>query len=769
MSPKKERHATLRQLRDVAFAIFPARDSRPENKLKNAKRPFHELRVHEVEVNILKGGLRRIQLEFKASRDQFSLLHYATPVGHLTLDTADRIRRGNLTAGQFLGVARQQLLGRYLAQFATTDVETDFTRPLARAFGGLSQHEALMAAPRAGRVMFYAWLVMIVEPADEARPKQCLVALDDVASLHHAERHACEYLAQLMEITAFAMDSMITVDGPFRVILFNRAVETMLGRRAEEMMGWPINSLIRTGIAEMRSKGQGSGTAAGDGAPMENGFFRWGEQRAVGVEFPLEASVSEVELDGSIFRTAILRHVFRRLQAEAEHMKLAAILANSSEAILIRDGENIITTWNCGAEKMFGYPAAEIEGDPDTMLASSLNDAHTRTSTAEGEGNPLRERIDATPASKIGEIRTASVKPSPLLNAGVAIRDISETLPDVARQRVAEQTIPEREAAFTYFFDDAPIGLVWVRPGGVAARTNQTNLSIVGRTKASVVGRPAARRFADPKSAAKIAAELRRHHTVKNFRSELKTADGSRVHVMIDAIRADLRRRLMCTHWFIRDITAWIDLENRFLKAIEEERMLLGAELHDDPGQQLTGIRYLYAAESLVQMTKAKKHSMRAKKISPLLHRAITPVGLLAAGSSAMGVEDLGLDEAVLGAAESIRSRYKCECNLRCDRRVRFDDQATQIHVYRIIQVAMTNAVRHSQAGRIDVSVLRKSGAVKVTVEDDGRSVNAAHDDRGSGISLKIIRYRADAWGGSVAVEPQDSGGGLLTCLIPVQ
>lgn len=764
VSPKKGRHATFNQLREAALAIFPARASRPGKKLKNAKLPFHELSVQEVEVKIQNGELQPIQLELEASRDRVSLLYDGVTVGYLKLDTAGRICDANLKAGRLLGVARQDLLNRYLAQFATTDVETEFTRLLARAFGGISQYEGLMATRRAGRVMVYARLLIIVEPAHEARPTQCQVAFDDVTSLHHAERHAREYLAQLMGITAFAMDGIINMGGQFRVMLFNRTAETMLGRRAEGMTGRPINSLIRTGLAEMRPKGQGSGTAAGDGAPMVNGFFGVGGQRADGAEFPLEASVSEGEVDGSIFYTAILRHVSRRLQAEAERMRLAAILDNSSDAIPTRDRENIITTWTCGEEKSFGYTAAEIVGNPYAMLSSRLNHAHTRTSAAEVEGNPLRERIDATPATKNGGIRTISVKQSPLRNAGGEITDISGTLRDVTRQRVAEKNIRKSEAAFADFFDDALIRLVSVRPGGLGARTNQTNLSMVGRTKASVVGRPAARRFANPKSAWKMAAEIRRPHTVKNFRSELKTADGSRVHVMIDAIRADPRRRLMYTHWLIRDITARIDLKNRFLKAIEEERMLLGGELHDDLGQQLTGIRYLCEAEALVKTTKAKEHSMRAKKIAPLLHRAITYVELQAAGLSAVGVEGLGLDQAVLGLAESIRLVYKCECNVRCVRRVHFDDQATQIHVYRIIQEAMNNAVRHSHAGRIDVSALRKSGVVRVIVENDGRGVNAARADRCSGMSLKIIRYWADACGGSVAVEPQDSGG----CYSPV-
>lgn len=767
--PKKGRHATFNQLSDAAFAIFPARASRPGKKLKNAKRPFHELSVHEVGVNTQNGELQRIELELEASRNRFPLLYDGAPVGYLTLDTAGPIGEAKLMAGRLLGVARQELLDRYFAQFATTAVETEFTRLLTRAFGGLSQHEGLMATRRAGRVMFYARLVITVERADEARPTQCLVAFDDVTSLYLTERNAREYLAQLMGITAFAMDGMITVDGPFRVMLFNRAAETRLGRRSEGMMGRPINLLTRTGIAEMRPKGQGSGTAAGDGAPMVNGFFRVGGQRADGAEFPLEASVSEVEVDGSIFHTAILRHVSRRMQAEAERRRLAAILDHSSDAIPNRDRENIITTWNCGVENMFGYTVAEIVGNPNAMLASRLNHAHTRTSAAEGEGNPLRERIDATPATKNGGIRTVSVKQSSLRNAGGEITDISETLRDVTRQRVAEKIIRESEAAFTDSFEDGSIGLVSVRPGGVGARTNQINLSMVGRTKTSVVDQPAAHRFADPESVGKLSAELRRHHTVENFRSELKTADGSRVDVLIDAIRADPMRGQMYTHWFIRDITARIDLENRFLKAIEEERMLLGAELHNDLGQQLTGIRYLCDAKALVQTTKVKKHSMRAKKIALVLHRAITPVGLLAAGLSAVGVEGIGLDEVVLGVAESIRSLYKCECNVRCDRRVHFDDQATQIHVYRFIQEAMNNAVRESHAGRIDVSAPRKSGAVKFTVEDDSRGVNAARADRGSGISLKIIRYRAEACGGSVVVEPQDSGGVLLTSLIPVQ
>jgi len=768
VSSKKGRRVTSKQLGDAARAILPAGASRRGSKRENKGRSVRELSVHEVELSVKNRELQRVQLELEASRDRFALLYDLAPVGYLTLDTAGRIHEANLTAARLLGMARQKLLERYLTQFVTADVATEFTLLLARAFGGISRQEQRMAIRRADGVMFHARLVIIVEPADDARPTQCLVALDDVTSLHHAERHAREHLAQLRGITEVVQDGIITVDTHFRIMFFNRAAETMFGRRADEMMGRPINSIIRNGLALMQPKRHGSSTVAGDATPLVNGPFFSVGKRADGGEFQLEASVSEVEVDGNIFRTAILRDISRRMLAEAESRRLAAIVENSLDAILTRNRANIITTWNAAAESIFGYTAAEIVGKPYAMLAPRLSHASTRQSAFEGERNPLRERIDATRVTKNGGILTVSVKQAPLRNAEGEITGISEILHDVTRERIAEKTTRESEAALTDFFDNAPVGLVWVAPGGVVVRTNEANLAMLGRTKASVVGQPAARWFADPECLRELESALGLHDTVKNFRSELKTADDSRVHVLIDAIRSDPVKGRLYTYWFIRDITARVESEKRFLKAIDEERMLLGAELHDDLAQQLTGIQYLCEAEAMAQTLKDGEHSMRTKKITQLLHRAITHVGLLAGGLSPLGVQGLGLDEALSGLAESIRLLYKCECEVRCDHRLHFDDQTTLIHVYRLIQEALKNAVRHGQASRIKVALLRNSGGVKVTVEDDGRGVDGARAERG-GVSLKILKYRAQACGASVSLEPRESGGAILNCLIPVQ
>jgi PAS domain-containing protein len=93
----------------------------------------------------------------------------------------------------------------------------------------------------------------------------------------------------------------------------------------------------------------------------------WG-LRADGQEFQIEASISQVVTRGKKLFTVILRDVTERKQAEGIREQLAAIVDSSDDAIISKTLEGIITAWNRGAQKIFGYTAEEAIGQPMLML-----------------------------------------------------------------------------------------------------------------------------------------------------------------------------------------------------------------------------------------------------------------------------------------------------------------------------------------------------------------------------------------------------------------
>ncbi|HZS07924.1 MAG TPA: PAS domain S-box protein [Blastocatellia bacterium] len=168
--------------------------------------------------------------------------------------------------------------------------------------------------------------------------------------------------ARLAVIVDSAMDAIVTVDEGQRVLLFNRAAEKMFRCPASEAIGQPLDRFIPARFraihsSHIRSFGQaGVTTRAMAGARTVYGL------RSDGEEFPVEASISQVEAEGQKLYTVIMRDVTERLRHEEQLREQAELLDHAREAILVRDLEGRILFWNKGAEHLYGWTAAEALG-----------------------------------------------------------------------------------------------------------------------------------------------------------------------------------------------------------------------------------------------------------------------------------------------------------------------------------------------------------------------------------------------------------------------
>jgi PAS domain-containing protein len=90
--------------------------------------------------------------------------------------------------------------------------------------------------------------------------------------------------------------------------------------------------------------------------------------RRDGTEILVALAINATEIDGSPVFTAYLRDITEQKRAEEANRRLAAIIESSGDAIISIDLDERITSWNKEAERLFGYPAAEIIGEPITVL-----------------------------------------------------------------------------------------------------------------------------------------------------------------------------------------------------------------------------------------------------------------------------------------------------------------------------------------------------------------------------------------------------------------
>ncbi len=149
-----------------------------------------------------------------------------------------------------------------------------------------------------------------------------------------------------------------------------------------------------------------------------------------------------------------------------------------------------------------------------------------------------------------------------------------------------------------------------------------------------------------------------------------------------------------------------------------------------------------------------------------MVQRAMTQTRELARGLSPVRLEAEGLTDALHELAASTRKVFGCECRCRCDPPVPIPDHAVAIHLYRIAQEAVSNAIKHGKARRIEIGLAANGKAATLSVSDNGVGMPQKIRKR-AGMGLRIMRYRAESIGGMLTVQPGPGGGTRVECTVP--
>ena len=228
-------------------------------------------------------------------------------------------------------------------------------------------------------------------------------------------------------------------------MLFNRAAEKMFRCPGHEAIGQPITRFIpqrfHAGHAEhIRKFGENGATNRAMG-PMD---VLWG-LRADGQEFQIEASISQVVTGGKKLFTVILRDVTERRQAERIREQLAAVVDSSDDAIISKTLEGIITAWNRGAQRIFGYTAEEAIGKPILMLLPPERVKEEADILARiGRGQSV-EHFETVRVRKDGTKIDVSVTISPIRDIDGTIVGASKIARDITERKRAEDALRESE------------------------------------------------------------------------------------------------------------------------------------------------------------------------------------------------------------------------------------------------------------------------------------------------------------------------------------
>ena len=207
-------------------------------------------------------------------------------------------------------------------------------------------------------------------------------------------------------------------------------------------------------------------------------------------------------------------------------------------------------------------------------------------------------------------------------------------------------------------------------------------------------------------------------------------------------------------------------LEKEILEISEREQRRIGHDLHDSLCQHLTATAL--AGQVLAEKLQARSipEASGANKIIELVENGIALARNLARGIYPVEVEAEGLMVAFEELARNISAVSKVTCIFECEPPVLIHDATMAMHLYRIAQEAVSNAIRHGKAKRIGINLTERSGTIVLAVEDDGLGLPENWDKR-NGLGTRIMAHRATMMGGAISIEPNPTGGTLVKCSFP--
>ncbi|MCC6696612.1 MAG: PAS domain-containing protein [Candidatus Hydrogenedentes bacterium] len=220
--------------------------------------------------------------------------------------------------------------------------------------------------------------------------------------------------------------------------------------------------------------------------------------------------------------------------------------------------------------------------------------------------------------------------------------------------------------------------------------------------------------------------------------------------------------------FLVQDVTERRNLEKEVLEIAAREQRRIGQDLHDGLGQLLTGLMCLSGSLSRNLHQVAPSHVAEADEITQITRHAMTEVRALARGLMPVDLDSRGLAAALQELAYDCENLFNVACDCICDDPVRVEDPVSSLQLYRITQEAVSNAVRHGQASLIRIHLSQDpSGSGLLTIQDDGRGFRTGAKP-GTGMGLRIMKYRAETIGGLLEVHSRRAKGTTIACRFPL-
>jgi signal transduction histidine kinase len=213
----------------------------------------------------------------------------------------------------------------------------------------------------------------------------------------------------------------------------------------------------------------------------------------------------------------------------------------------------------------------------------------------------------------------------------------------------------------------------------------------------------------------------------------------------------------------VRDITRRKQLEREILEISNREQRRIGQDLHDSLCQHLAGIGFMGKALEKKISSTLSLETADVSEIVDLIDQAITLTKGYARGLNPVELQADGLMFALNKLSENVQRLFGVSCTFICNTPIYIHDNEMATHLYRIVQEALNNSIKHGKADTIVISLDKNGTTCLLTVSDNGVGIGKTRS-YGKGMGLNIMQYRASMFGATLEIKCREPGGTDLIC-----
>lgn len=351
------------------------------------------------------------------------------------------------------------------------------------------------------------------------------------------------------------------------------------------------------------------------------------------------------------------------------------------------------------------------------------------------------------------------------------LKTVSNMLAGALYREQNESILRENEARLNAILDTAVDGIITIDGRGRITLFNQAACRIFGYTEQEVMGNDIKMLMPEPYSSEH--GSYMRNYTKTGKQKiigrgrEMKglRKDGSTfpLYLAVSEFHSPSGRSFT---GIVRDVSEQRRLEQEVLNVSDHERRRIGQDLHDGLGQMLTGIGLMSRSlEKRLQKNKSDA-SQQAGEITQLIRKADEYAKNLSRGLLPVDFEIRGLVTSLERLAANAERLFGITCRFHEENPPLFHNTSVDEHLFRIAQEAISNAVKHGMASKVDLMLYATPEYACLQVTDNGKGFPGSwQEKKGSGIDIML--FRAQLIGANLDIRNREEGGAELNCILP--